>query len=533
MRAALNDPEVVYRRRWLTLTVLCISLMVIVLDNTILNVALPTLAKPHLLGGLQASASQLQWVVDAYTIVFAGLLLTAGSLGDKFGRYRGLVLGLSVFGIGSLASSQATSANMLILTRALMGVGGAFIMPATLSILTNVFTDPGERVKAIGLWAGVAGLGALGPITGGFLLGHFWWGSVFLVNVPIVAAGLVAGYFLIPDSRDPSSPRLDPLGALLSIAGLGTLLWGIIDAPTRGWGAPPILAAFAVGAALLTGFVLWERHTTSPMLNIHFFRDPRFSAASMAITLTFFALFGTIFLLTQFLQVVLGFSTIKAGAVLLPQAAVMMIFAPLSSVWVQRLGNKMVVAGGLFIVAGALLSMGVLNEHTGLVAVMIVGAVLGLGMSNVMAPATDSIMGSLPRSKAGVGSAVNDTTRQTGGALGVAVLGSLLASRYTSRVTHLLGRASPYLPHVRNNVAGARAFALTSLGGQPQAQAKVLHAAYVSFVSGFHIAVVFSGVLLLVTAVGVLRWLPDRGQDDADVQARGNAPASVLVGEAG
>jgi MFS family permease len=222
MRRALTDPDLVHRRRWVTLAVLCVSLMVIVLDNTILNVALPTLAKPHRLGGLAASASQQQWTVDGYTIVFAGLLLTAGSLGDRFGRYRALAGGLAVFGLGSALSAFTGSPDTLIATRALMGVGGAFIMPSTLSILTNVFTDPKERLKAIGLWAGVAGLSAIGPVTGGFLLSHFWWGSVFLVNVPIVAAGLVAGYFFVPDSRDPGQPRLDPIGAVLSIVALGT-----------------------------------------------------------------------------------------------------------------------------------------------------------------------------------------------------------------------------------------------------------------------------------------------------------------------
>jgi EmrB/QacA subfamily drug resistance transporter len=530
MRATLRDPEVAYRRRWATLVVLCVSLVVIVLDNTILNVAIPTLAKPHVAGGLGASASQLQWVVDAYTVVFAGLLLTAGSLGDRFGRYRALALGLTIFGVGSLTSALATSATMLIATRSLQGVGGAFIMPSTLSILTNVFTDPSERRKAIGLWAGVAGLGGLGPVTGGFLLDHFWWGSVFLVNVPIVIVGLIAGYFLIPDSRDPSAPRLDPLGALLSIAGLGTVLWAVIEAPSRGWGSGQIVTAFAIGFVILGLFIAWELTYSSPMLNMHLFQNPRFAAASGAITLTFFALFGTIFLLTQYLQIVLGYSTLKAGAVLLPQAAVMLVFAPLSSVWVARLGNKVIVAAGLFIVTGALAWLAILNEHSGMQAVIGIGMVLGLGMANVMAPATDSIMGSLPRAKAGVGSAVNDTTRQTGGAVGVAVLGSLLASRYTSRITHLLGGHSPLLSAVKDNVGAAKGYALSNLGGQPALQARVLHAAYASFVSGFHLAVVASAAILLLTAIGVLIWLPARGSDDEQPPiAEAPAPSALVA----
>jgi EmrB/QacA subfamily drug resistance transporter len=436
MRDALRDPDVAYRRRWLTLLVLCISLVVIVLDNTILNVAIPTLAHPTAQGGLGATASQLQWIVDAYTLVFAGLLLTAGSLGDRFGRYRFLAFGLAIFGIGSALSAFATSANMLIATRAIMGIGGAFIMPSTLSIITNVFTDPAERGKAIGIWAGVSALGlGIGPISGGFLLEHFWWGSVFIVNVPIVIAGLVLGYLLIPESSDPSHGKLDPVGALLSIVSLGSILWAIIEGPSKGWASGEILAGFAVGFVLLATFFAWELHTKHPMLDMRFFKNPRFSAASGAITLVFLSLFGTLFLLTQYLQSVLGYSTVKAGAVLLPQAAVIMTFAPLSNVWVQKLGNKIVVTTGLLLVTTSLVSFTTLQPDSSALHIIGVTMLMGLGMANVMAPCTDSIMGSLPRAKAGVGSAVNDTTRQMGGAVGVAVFGSIIASHFTSEVT--------------------------------------------------------------------------------------------------
>ncbi len=538
VRAKLRDEQWVHRHRWFTLLVLCVSLLVIVLDNTILNVALPTLSKPAARGGLGASASQLQWMVDSYTIVFAGLLLTAGSLGDRFGRYRGLAIGLSVFGTGSLLSSFATSADMLIATRALMGVGGAFIMPSTLSILTNVFTDPRERGKAIGIWAGVAGLAGIGPITGGVLLSHFWWGSVFLVNVPIVAIGLVAGFFLIPDSRDPSHPKLDPLGAVLSIAALGTLLWSVIEAPAHGWTSTGILAGFGLGAVLLACFFTWELSYSSPMLDMRFFKNPRFSAASGAITLTFLALFGTLFLLTQYFQLVLGYSTVKAGAVLLPQAAMLMIFAPLSSLLVQRLGNKIVVAGGLVIVAVCLLLFLTLTATSSTWHVVVVVALLAVGMGNVMAPATDSIMGSLPRAKAGVGSAVNDTTRQVGGAVGVAVLGSLLASRYAVRVVHLLSGVAPpaLLAEVKQGIGQAVAVAQS-----PQAKplaARITRAADASFISGFHLAAVVAAIVISVAALGVVIWLPARARDDAPdlagaAGAVGAAEASGAAGAAG
>jgi EmrB/QacA subfamily drug resistance transporter len=371
----------------------------------------------------------LQWIVDSYTLVFAGLLLTMGSLGDRFGRYKFLTFGLVVFGVGSVLSAFAPSAGALIVTRSLMGVGGACIMPGTLSILSNVFPTPGERARAIGIWAGVSALGVgIGPVAGGALLTHFWWGSVFLVNVPIVITALILGYFFVPDSHDVTTPRLDPIGALLSIVSLGALLWAIIEAPGHGWTSPEIIVGFVVGFALLGSFLLWEMKSTSPMLDLHFFQNPRFSAASAAIMLVFLALFGTIFLLTQYLQSVLGYSTLKAGAILIPQSAALMTFAFLSPRWVVRFGNKVVVAVGLVLVAVSLLGFLTLDAGSSAMHVILVSVIMGVGMGNVMSPATESIMGSLPREKAGVGSAMNDTTRQVGGAVGVAVLGSILSS---------------------------------------------------------------------------------------------------------
>src|SRR6476659_3410517 len=393
MREALKDPDVVQDRRWLTLLVLCISLIVITLDNTILNVALPTLARPTTDGGLGATASQLQWTVDAYVLVFAGLLLTAGSLGDRFGRYRFLATGLAIFGAGSLLSAFAPSANALIVTRALMGIGAAFIMPSTLSIITNVFTNPAERGKAIGVWAGVSALGiGLGPITGGFLLEHFWWGSIFIVNVPIVIIGLVLGFMLVPESRDPQHAALDPVGAVLSIVALGSILWAVIEAPSHGWGAPEIIAGFVVGFLVLGLFFVWEVRSSHPMLDMRFFKNPRFSAASGAITLVFLSLFGTLFLTTQYLQSVLGYSTVKAGAVVLPQAIMLMIFAPLSNVWVLKWGNKRVVTTGLLLVATSFVLYLTFTPDSGVLGIIGVTMLTGIGMANVLAPCTDSIM---------------------------------------------------------------------------------------------------------------------------------------------
>ena len=453
--------------------------------------------------------------------MFAGLLLTAGSLGDRFGRYRCLTIGLAVFGVGSALSAFAPSASFLILTRAIMGIGGAFIMPSTLSIITNVFTDPAERGKAIGIWAGVSALGlGLGPISGGFLLEHFWWGSVFIVNVPIVIAGLVLGYLLVPESSDPSHGRLDPVGALLSVVSLGSLLWAVIEAPSKGWSSAPILAGFAIGAVLLGAFFLWELHSRHPMLDMHFFQNPRFSAASGAIALVFLSLFGTLFLMTQYLQSVLGYSTVKAGAVLLPQAAVIMICAPLSNVWVQRFGNKIVVTAGLLLVTTSLFAFTTFGANSSMLHVIAITMLMGMGMANVMAPCTDSIMGSLPRAKAGVGSAVNDTTRQMGGAVGVAVFGSIMASHFTTSITGKLGGTLPaqVFAQVKDNVG--QAIGAAHQGGPIRPFApQIIRAANDSFVSGLHIVGVAAACITLLAAIGVALFLPARARDYEPVTA--------------
>ncbi|HUI49198.1 MAG TPA: MFS transporter [Acidimicrobiia bacterium] len=535
MRNELKDPAVVYRRRWLTLTVLCISLMVIGLDNTILNVALPTLAHSKDLGGLGASGSALQWIVDSYTLVFAGLLLTMGSLGDRFGRYKFLTIGLVVFGTGSVLSAFAPSAGVLIATRSLMGVGGACIMPGTLSILSNVFRSPGERARAIGVWAGVSALGVgIGPVAGGALLTHFWWGSVFLVNLPIVVTALVLGYFLVPDSYDKTTPRLDPVGALLSIVSLGVILWSIIEAPSHGWTSPEILTGFAIGIVLVAGFLLWELKSSSPMLDLHFFQNPRFSAASAAIMLVFLALFGTIFLLTQYLQSVLGYSTIKAGAVLIPQSAALMFFAFLSPRWVVKFGNKVVVAFGLSLVALSLIGFVTFDVNTSMLHVIIVTVLMGIGMGNVMSPATESIMGSLPREKAGVGSAMNDTTRQVGGAIGVAVLGSIAASRYGPRLANAVaGKLPAPLIQVARDSVG-RAIGVVSDPAHPVAagvRSQVVAAAHQSFIGGLHLAAIVAAGIVAIAVVGVVIWLPARAPDYQE-EALESAPEREAVGVA-
>jgi EmrB/QacA subfamily drug resistance transporter len=531
-----------YQRRWWILAVLCLSLLVIVVDNSILNVAVPTLQKPKPVG-LGATNSQLQWMVDSYTLVFAGLLLTAGSLGDRFGRRGALQFGMLMFGIGSVASALVHTPTQLIVTRGVMGIGGAFIMPATLSIITNVF-PPEERGRAIGMWAAIAGVAvALGPISGGFLLQHFYWGSIFMVNLPIVAIALIAGIALIPTSRDPSKPALDPLGALLSIVGLGALVYAIIEAPDHGWTDPLILGTFAFAAIVLGGFALWERVTPSPMLDTSVWRSPRFSAASAGITLLFFAMFGSLFLLTQYLQFVMGYDPLQAGIRLLPMAGVMLVVAPSSARIVERVGTKRVVATGLSLAARGLALMAMLPSHGisfwGDVAWRMM--VMAAGMGLTMAPATESIMGSVPRAKAGVGSAVNDTTRQVGGALGVAIIGSVMSSFYGSRIVGLLTRAGVHGAPVSVAKQGlGRALGVAGDPSLPLAatqRAQLAQGAKDAFVAGMHRGVLVAAGAALVGAVIAARWLPANAadteafvaQDESETQTELEA---AFVGEA-
>jgi EmrB/QacA subfamily drug resistance transporter len=500
VRTATVDADRAYERRWWTLGVLCLSLTVIGIDNTILNVAIPSIVKD-----VGARGSDLQWIIDAYTIVFAGLLLTAGSLGDRFGRKRMLTTGLVLFGTFSALASRATDANHLIVARGLMGIGGALIFPSTLSILTNTFTGK-ERGRAIGVWAGVAGLGiAAGPVAGGLLLEHFWWGSVFLVNVPVTIAAVVLGRFFIFESKDPDEGRLDPIGSALSIVTLASLLWAIIQVPDRGWADPTILTGFVVGVVFLGLFAAWELHTEHPMIDVAFFRNPRFSAASAVITLNYFALFGSTFLLTQYFQFALGYSPLKAGFLTAPVAVGLMVGGPSAPRLVERWGTKRVVMGGLCIVIGALLCYGSETLMSSFLWGAIVRAVFGLGMSLTTAPATESIMGSLPPGRAGVGSAINDTTRQTGGALGVAVLGSIFAARYRSLIDLPAALPAQARDLARDSIGKAFGAASTLPDGLGR---QVHQAAVDAFVGSMRTAVIV-GAVFVATAIAVAwRFLP-------------------------
>ena len=510
------DP-VVFERRWKILAVLCTSLIVVIVGNTALNVALPTLARE-----LNASTSEQQWMVDGYGLVFAGLLLTAGTIGDRFGRKGALQFGLSVFLAGSLFSAFMDSAGAIIAGRAVMGFGAAFVMPATLSILTNVF-PPHERGKAIAIWAGISGGGAaIGPVASGFLLEHFSWGSVFLVNVPIIAIALGAGYVLLPKSSDPNPDRLDPVGAVLSIAGLGALVYAIIEAPHRGWASSTSVLWFAVAAVLIVGFLLWEMRTSHPMLELTLFRDPRFGVAAGVITLVFFSMFGFFFLMTQYFQLVLGYGTFEAGVKQLPFAIVLILCAPQSPKLAARFGANRVVAAGMLAVTAGMVGFSLIGTRTGYPTVLIITMVMASGMSMIIPTMTGSIMSAVPLGKAGVGSAMNDTTRELGGALGVAVLGSLVAGRYATKLDPVLASINgPLRDKAEESLAGALQ-AAAATGGPPGSQ--IAGAAREAYVSGMHLAAIVAGCVSLVAATIVYRLLPS-ANPHTGVAATGRTPA--------
>ena len=507
--------------------VLCSAVVIVNLDNTILNVALPTLVRK-----LHATSSELQWIVDSYAMVFAGLVLVGGSLADRFGRKRFFLMGLAVFGCGSIGAAFSGSVHLLIGWRAVMGVGAALTMPATLSIINDVFRDPAERARAIGAWAGAAGLGiALGPITGGLLLSRFWWGSVFLVNVPIVIAGILGALMLVPDSKNPAAKPPDPVGATLSIVGLGLLLWAIIEAPTRGWSSPAVVGAGAASLAVLAGFVAWEAHSKHPMLKLEFFRDRRFSAAASGECLGVFGLMGALFVMTQFLQFDLGLSPLQAGLRILPIAATLVVTASLAPILARVIGAKFTAAAGLTAIAGGLWQISAAATLATSYGDVLPGLVLiGLGAGLMMPTATNSVIGSVPQGDAGVGSATNVVAIQVGGALGVAVIGSLLATRYQNHIVSAL--AFRHVPDAAmHTILGSFGGALTvatRAGGTTGAL--LAQAARTAFMSGVEVSLATGALVALAGALLVLTRLPSqtrRHSPDSGVDTRRQSRAPL------
>jgi len=483
------------------LITVCAAVLAINLDTTIVNVALPSIS-----GELDAGTRQLQWIVDGYNLAFAALVLTAGSLSDRYGRRPALILGLVGFAGASAVGALVTSAGALVFTRVVMGAFAALIFPTTLSIISNTFRERKERAAALGVWGAVVGVGvAAGPVTGGILLEHFYWGSVFLALVPLALVAALAAFLIVPESRDPQVPRLDLAGLGLSVAMLSALTYTIIEGPERGWRSAETLGGFALSAALLAVFVAIERRVAHPMLDVSLFRDRRFSAASGAVTVTFFALFGFIFLITQYFQIIRGYGTLSAGARILPVAISIAVASVIGATLAPRIGTKAVVTTGLLCFGSAFLWISTEAVDASYATVIVPQMVLmGLGMGLISTPATESILLVLPPARAGVGSAVNDATRELGGTLGVAVVGSIFSSVYAAHLADGLFGQQPVgvLARASHSVGTAQTLA----AGSPRLTTAMREA----FLAGLNTSCVVIGVLCLAGALAAVVALPGR-----------------------
>jgi DHA2 family multidrug resistance protein-like MFS transporter len=500
--APLWEDPAVYRRRWGLLGVMCLSLVLVVMAVSSLNVATPSMQQ-----AMDATSTQLHWMVDAYAIVFAGLLLPAGALGDRYGRKGALLLGLAIFALGLVVTGIADAPTQVIVGRGIMGAGSAFVMPATLSLITAIF-PPEERIKAIATWSGFAGAGgAIGPIMSGALLERFWWGSTVLVNLPVVA--ITAGVILLlsPRSRDSRVTPLDPIGAVVAVLGVVSLVYGIIEGANRGWTDSLVIGAFVAAGVLLSGFVAWERRAPHPMLPMNLFADRRFSVGSGVITLCFFCAFGLFFLSTLYMQYVLEYSTLATGLATLPWAGAVVLSAPRSAGLGERFGPATVIAGGFAVIALGFAILTQLTTHSPYIVLAFSFAVMGSGMGLVFAPATGGIMSAVPLDKAGVGSAVNDTTRELGAALGVAVLGTVLGSVYRASVDLSgEGLSAAELAQAEESIGGA-----VNVGRElPEGGGALIQQAQEAFVDAFRVTNLLSVAVTLAAGAMVLVTLRRR-----------------------
>ena len=503
------DEKTVFERRWKILAVLVVSLLVVVLDNTIMNVALVTIQND-----LDATQSQLIWAVDAYALVFASLLFTWGVLGDRYGRRRILLIGLVLFGLASALSAYSATPDQLIAFRALMGIGGAAVLPVTLAIITNVF-PPNERGRAIGVWAGAVGVAvAIGPITGGFLLEHFWWGSVFLINVPVVIVGVAGILWLVPESRGGSQLALDPLGVVLSISGLMLLVYGIVHGgETRDWTSPSVWGPMLAGVAILALFVWLEKRSDHPSLDIHLFSNREFSVTLASVTLAFFGLMGATFFLVFYLQTVRDLSPFQAGLALLPLALGQVVSATRSATTSKRFGPRMVIGSGLSLVGIVFVTMVFVQADTPMWLILLLYLGIGIGMGNAIAPATTVMMSTLPLSRAGAGSAVQNTVRQVGGALGVAILGTVIGVVYGRSFDELVSPLPPQAAGASGSVEQAHRIAEQGLAQgliSPQQAQGLLDAANASFITAMHVAALITASAAFIGSAVAFYGLPRR-----------------------
>ncbi|MDO8362121.1 MAG: DHA2 family efflux MFS transporter permease subunit [Actinomycetota bacterium] len=506
------DPKT-YHRRWAILATMCLSLVLIVATVSSVNVAIPALAESE----LRPSDTQILWIVDAYALVFAALLLPAGALGDRFGRKGALLIGLVIFASASAACAFMTDSNALIACRSIMGIGAALIMPSTLSLLQSAFPRR-ERAKAIAMWAGFAGAGgAIGPVLGGLLAEHFWYGSVFFVAAPIATVAFVASWVLAPSSREATAHKLDPGGAALSIVGFAALLAAIIEGPERGWSDSLVVAGFVIAVVCLVGFVLYERRTSEPMLDMKFFSNRRFAMGSMGITVTFFGMFSLFFLLTQYLQYVQGYSALGAGVRGLPFAATMIIVSPRAPHIAARIGAKKAVGGGMAMLAAGLVMMSFIAIDTTYWYIAACLVVIAYGVGAAMPSLSSGIVQSVPLHKAGVGSAVNDTTREVGGAIGIAVIGSIVSSIYRSNAAATIAQFPEQLQGMaRINIA--RALGILDVIEQqagPVAAGALRTQVRQAFVDGTHVAFRVGAAFVAIGAAIMFVRLPDGGEHHA------------------
>jgi EmrB/QacA subfamily drug resistance transporter len=502
-------------RRWLILGVLCLSLLVVVVDNMVLNIAIPSLIRD-----LGASTADIQWIIDAYILVFAGVLLTAGSLSDRHGRRLGLVVGLVVFGGASVLATLCQTPGQLIAVRGVMGLGAAFLMPGTLAILTTVFGED-ERKKAIAIWSSVLMLGALGgPTLGGLLLEHFWWGSVFLLNIPIAILGIVAAVAVIPESKGPAT-RPDTVGALLSTIGMTALVWGVISAPGHGWESPRTAGGFAVALVALIGFVLWERRVAEPMLPLSLFGDRNFRGASLSLVLLSFSAGGVMLAITQYLQFVLGYEPIRAGTAFIPMIVTTMAFNGVGVLVDKRFGARVALSAGLLLVAGGFAVLASLDPADGYLKLAAALVIIGMGTGVASPAAVGTLLGALPPERAGVGSAVNDTVQQIGTALSVAVLGSVLTTAYRAAMPS--GTTGPARDSLGDALGVAAATGDAGL-------ADAARAAFVDAIAVTSLIGVVGGVAAAVLAAAVLRPKPATvpgSSDPLSTEAVYGAPLST------
>jgi EmrB/QacA subfamily drug resistance transporter len=517
------DSQTIQRRRWVILSVLVVGLLAIVIDNTVLNVALKTIAEPVSRGGLDASQSQLEWAINSYTLVFAGLLFTFGVIGDRIGRKRMLMIGLLLFGISSLLSAFSRSPDQLIFAR-------AAVMPQTLSIISNVF-EPRERAKAIGIWASAVGIGvAIGPVLGGVLLAHFWWGSVFLINVPVTIIGALAAFALVPESKNPEPGKIDYLGVLGSIVGLVLLVYGIVQGGDgASWVSAQVLGTILGGLVVLGLFAWWETRVSHPSLDVRLFRDRRLSASVGAIALLFFGMGGVFFFTSFYLQNVRGYSPLDAGLLTVPFAVGQFITSPRSATLVSKYGAKAAGAAGILVFAAAIAGYSLLGTTTPIVLLAVLYFVQGAAMGVAMPAATAAVMDVLPRERAGAGSALTNTARQVAVALGTAVLGSILAQSYRSHLDPVLA----HLPAPAADAAGQSITATQAIAQQlGHAGQFLLAPANVSFVDAMRVTTLVGAAVAVLGGLVVMRWMPGKARPTMDEWADAEIAEIEAPGEA-